>query len=1323
MLRMPKNAVMRAVVVVALTTGGTVGLAGAMIPPEAIVAAAKAQWMSTDAGLGVSTVRPRVEVQLGTPGIVPFRVASDVPFRRVAAVTSSDEGIVRVVEGGQIAPGVTYGFAVVEGVREGFSEVVIGGVPVQVAVTTAAPPPGLSEHPRVVTPVDGAAAWGKVAISVSWWRPAANDPNPPKLSVAGRTLESVWSTTPADGPVAMAAYELDTTSMDVGSVELVPVWSAAEAGTPVNRPTTGATSTAVRLRIIRPESAMLFAGECEATYDLPPLPEERKEPKPSIGKDEKASGGEFFNNAGAVPHFRFPVDVPEGVATGQGPGWYQVILTAAGDEACTALPSAGISIDEAQYPATRSAIAMSAFHRVPIGIPMRLEPGKRVLRVDFLNDFYAANGADRNLRLDKIEVARVADAARTPAAGGSESAMMMSGEPMTAMTGAAAAGTGKAGEAMMAGGTAGPGDAAMMGAMSGGGGPGGGAVGDRWPETAALRAARGDPAVIAFAKPIDGATVAGDLEIRSVAWWPGIGEKNTPPPRTTLMLNGHAFAEQIAAAPRFVVPWSALESGENRLSLVAEGVAFTARSAEATVTARKPLASLTQTSAGNASNLFFRFTVHDPRWDAASRSLLSADQNPPERLCFAMASNADVYLTIPANLSGEYEIDLEAKGQAFKGPPELAVSLETDGQPAAAPIGVLGVPNSWDDHKLLRGTPADKNRGVAVATLAAGPKRLKVSFINDLYEPDKGDRNVFLQAVVLRPHQEATGGDASEPARARVTYPADGQIVRAGAADAIVFELDGPGAARTAEVVIDGQPTGQIIDLRSKLGPFVAPVSLRIAPAGTHELAIRISDPRGRTFTTSATRVEAAALGQGGPTPYERCLLMLDRFGFGPDEGELAAALVMGVDDYLDARLADPADAARVRSARDLAAARYPNSSNGGDVQRRAILEAITTDNPVRARFVLWTENHFSTWIRKTESRRKADEHDRFTQLGVAPFGELLLASATSPAMLRYLDQEQSFARRLNENYAREIMELHTLGVNGGYTQDDVTTLARILTGWTTAREGFVAGVMPGEDGVGPDEYGMRESFRFDPVLGDAQARVFLGREFAPAKPEQRYPRVLTAIGILANHPSTARFVSRKIAEHYLSFPAPDDVVEALSSTFERTGGDMREVLRTLMQHPRFWSMPPQQRLAHPADFAFRLSRCAGSNDAQGVHEYLNLSGQGMFDRSTPDGYQENDSESMDSNAMLQRWKFARRLENTLIELIPSTMRTGDKPIADDEAQRTVDLIAIRLTGRLLGDASNGAAMELFRKTDGRRDDRWRATATFIASTPEAQLK
>lgn len=1265
---------------------GALAHASGMPPPHAVQAAAAAEWLGTEAGLGVHPVTPTLRATIGEPTVVHFRVASDAPFGRVAPVTSSRPDRVGIIDAGQVPAGQRLGAAIIEAREPGITTIRIAGAEMDVVAvepTSRSPEAGAA----ILTPIDGAAAWGRVHVGATWWRPAQRGDHPPALRVLGddgRVLHEIatpaWASTTGHGPTAIAAYELDADALPPGEVQLELVWPGAAAA-----------DKRVSLRVVRVTESSLLQGECEATYELPPLPEDRRqEPKATFGKHKDASGGSFFNNAGALPRFRFPLVV----GSDQGAGWYQVIARAGGDMAATTLPAIGITVDEAQYPLTRAAIAMPGFHRTPIGVPVRLEPGSHAVRLDFLNDFYGGPGVDRNLRLDAIEILRVADAGSSPAG---EAAMTMVGGEVTAMS------------AMS--------DASPMSAMSAM--SGGSAASDDWPASAVARARRATPPLIAFARAWDGAAVAGDLDVRAAAWWPGIGEaqaiKDGVAARSsvTLLINGQPTPRQYSAAPRFVVPAAALRPGENRLQLVLDTRDGSTLSSSARVHADPG-----ETTDAGATSAFHRFAVHDPRWSPAARALATSEQNPPERACFGLLSEGELELAIPGGLEGEYEIELEARGTSFNGPAELAVRVEREGEPSRT-LGIMALGGGWEPVTVLEGTPADRTRRAATLVFAPGQPSttLKLAFINDLYEPEKGDRNAFVQAVALRPRSAAS--ERAVP-RGNILWPRDGEAFRSGAAAAIVLEPAGIVTARTAEVVIDGERTGQIVDVRGRVGPLIVPVSLRGIGPGEHELAVRLEGSAGQSLTLAGRRVRVLAA-DAPPTTYDRAVMLLNRMAFGPDERELAAVLTLGLEEYLDRRLAADADDPEVARAHALASIRYRNSSSGGDVQRRAILEALTTENPLRYRFVLFAQNHFSTWIRKTEARRKADEHERFCLLGVAPFGDLLRASATSPAMLRYLDQEQSFARRLNENYAREIMELHTLGVNGGYTQEDVTTLARMLTGWTTAREPFVAADEPMDAGVGPDEYGMREVFRYDPALADGETRVFLGRRFAAPSPADRHQRVLAAIGLLAGHPSTARFVCGKLVAHLVAHPAPPDLVEQLASTFEQSGGDMRQVMRTLAVSEQLQQAPP--RLAHPPIFAFRLARAAGSSDANAVHDFLNLSGQGMFDRSTPDGYPESDAEVTDSNAMLQRWKFARRLEGALFELVPAARRYGDKPISDAEAAATVDLLAMRITGHLLGEHSHAAALDLLGKTEGRRDDRWRALAVFIASTPEAQIR
>ena len=486
------------------------------------------------------------------------------------------------------------------------------------------------------------------------------------------------------------------------------------------------------------------------------------------------------------------------------------------------------------------------------------------------------------------------------------------------------------------------------------------------------------------------------------------------------------------------------------------------------------------------------------------------------------------------------------------------------------------------------------------------------------------------------------------------------------------------------------------------------------------------------------------------PGPYERAVFLLDRLAFGPEPRELAAVLTLGEGAWLNNRLASTYETPAERAVLLGACQKFPRIDDEHQTSVRALAQWIGSDDPVRSRFTAWAENHFSTWINKTRAAPKWHEHLDFCWVGVAPFADLLSISAHSPAMLAYLDQEKSVAGKLNENYAREIMELHTLGVHGGYQQADVTALAGVLNGWTTTAEA----ILPQYDeplGLvynGGNEAGVWRDFRFDPSLNDGKEREVFGMQFAASKDSTvRYDNVRLAMEMLAAHPSTAQHVCRKLAEHYVGVPASDELVNALARTYLEDGGDLRAVMRAMVAHKEFWSAP--MKMATPFDFGMRVARmCRAATvqlgadpnqapNADQIEGFFKKSGMGLFDRVTPDGYPENNGNYADSNALLQRWRFMQTLGDHLNRLVPPNWRTppatvtpaanetdGDghagPPVVADPLQRFVDLAAVRLTGHLLDGGSNQAALEVLGQGGA---DQMRETILFIALLPETSLR
>lgn len=252
-------------------------------------------------------------------------------------------------------------------------------------------------------------------------------------------------------------------------------------------------------------------------------------------------------------------------------------------------------------------------------------------------------------------------------------------------------------------------------------------------------------------------------------------------------------------------------------------------------------------------------------------------------------------------------------------------------------------------------------------------------------------------------------------------------------------------------------------------------------------------------------------------------------------------------------------------------------------------------------------------------------------------YEDLLLASAKHPAMLFYLDQVRSVAdgsapsragdgaRGLNENYARELLELHTLGVNGGYTQNDVRELARLLTGWTVA----------------PDQ---ASGFRFVARLHDSGAKRLLGQSIPAGGGLEEGEAALRR---LARHPATARRVALRMAQWFVADAPPPALVDRLTQRYLDSGGDIAEVLRALIDAPETWS-PQQTLFKTPQDYACSvLAALGGVHDerqALQVGRFLQAAGQPLLAWPTPDGYPTLASTWLSPEALARRADLAMTL-------------------------------------------------------------------------------
>jgi uncharacterized protein (DUF1800 family) len=270
-------------------------------------------------------------------------------------------------------------------------------------------------------------------------------------------------------------------------------------------------------------------------------------------------------------------------------------------------------------------------------------------------------------------------------------------------------------------------------------------------------------------------------------------------------------------------------------------------------------------------------------------------------------------------------------------------------------------------------------------------------------------------------------------------------------------------------------------------------------------------------------------------------------------------------------------------------------------------------------------------------------------------FDDLLLATAKHPAMLFYLDNWKSVApervpgRGLNENYARELLELHTLGVDGGYTQQDVVAMARALTGWT-----FVP-LQARRQRAGKE----RGTFVFHAAGHDLNEKYVLGTTLAAGRGIEDGEDVLR---LLARHPSTARFLATKLVERFVSDTPDPAFVEELAQVYLRTNGDLKDVTRALFTSPRFY-VPNVRAAKVKTPFELVASALRATNldvhRPRALIEALRTLGQLPYNESAPTGYPAAREEWVNSGALLARMNFALELaESRAAELPDSSPET-----------------------------------------------------------------
>jgi uncharacterized protein (DUF1800 family) len=311
------------------------------------------------------------------------------------------------------------------------------------------------------------------------------------------------------------------------------------------------------------------------------------------------------------------------------------------------------------------------------------------------------------------------------------------------------------------------------------------------------------------------------------------------------------------------------------------------------------------------------------------------------------------------------------------------------------------------------------------------------------------------------------------------------------------------------------------------------------------------------------------------------------------------------------------------------------------EASRRHVLRAIYARDQLREQLVWFWMNHFSVFAQKANVRwTVADYEERAVRPHVlGRFRDLVLATLTHPAMLQYLDNAQNAKGHLNENYARELLELHTLGVDGGYTQKDVEELARVLTGTGVDQDGAPPKLKPNLQAL----YVRRNGFEFNPARHDAGDKVLLGHKISG----RGFEEVEEAVNIITQQPACARFVARKLAAFFVGGEPPHPLVDTLAKVFARTGGDLTQVMRALLTS-RDMTAAAGLELKDPMHFVISAIRLAYDDrpiaNAHPVVNALGALGEPLYGRPTPDGFPLDGNDWASSGQLSRRFEIARNI-------------------------------------------------------------------------------
>ncbi|MGH8295311.1 MAG: DUF1800 domain-containing protein [Steroidobacteraceae bacterium] len=347
--------------------------------------------------------------------------------------------------------------------------------------------------------------------------------------------------------------------------------------------------------------------------------------------------------------------------------------------------------------------------------------------------------------------------------------------------------------------------------------------------------------------------------------------------------------------------------------------------------------------------------------------------------------------------------------------------------------------------------------------------------------------------------------------------------------------------------------------------------------------------------------------------------------------------------------------------------------------------QAVSADRPFIERLTRFWSNHFAVSVDKSVLAALAGSYEReaIRPYVLGNFNDMLLATERHPAMLLYLDNQMSMGpdsraarnierrnagRRpgINENLARETMELHTVSVDGGYTQADVTAFSRVLTGWS------IAGPRDWRSGAQPG------TFLFRAAMHEPGSQVVMGKRY----PDAGYGQGVAVLQDLANHPSTAQFVATQLARHFIADDPPASAVQRIAAAFSESGGDLPTVYRALISSPEAWEQPVA-KYKSPSDFvisSFRGLELPVRSDKPPVGLFR-LLGQRIWCPGSPAGWPDRSADWDGASELLKRIEWADAV----------SQRVGPRRDARELAPQLLGNVLTAATREAIAHAENAA--------------------------------